>query len=279
MQENRMRRVLVKVGGETLKDPRDRARLAHDLAGVRDQGVQLCVVHGAGPQITALGQRLGVRSTFRGGRRVTDAAMLEAVAMAMAGQVGPLLLAACLEAGLPAVSTPAASGGCVLGRKRPPRSVPGEAELVDFGLVADVAQVDGRMLEALWGAGLVPLLSSLVVDAHGQLLNLNADTLVTALTERVWFDDVVLLTGVPGVYRDLEDKSSHLPELLDTDVRSLIDSGAVQGGMVVKLEEVAAILQRGANAVWIVGFQEPGAVTAALSGQPGLRTVVRAAVK
>jgi acetylglutamate kinase len=157
--------------------------------------------------------------------------------------------------------------------------VPGEAELVDFGLVADVEQVDGRMLEALWGAGLVPLLSSLVVDAHGQLLNLNADTLVTALTERVRFDDVVLLTGVPGVYRDLEDKGSHLPELLDTDVRTLIDSGAVQGGMVVKLEEVAAILQRGANAVWIVGFQQPGAVTAALAGQPGLRTVVRAAVK
>jgi acetylglutamate kinase len=95
MQENRMRRVLVKVGGETLQDPLDRARLAQDLAGVRDQGVQLCVVHGAGPQITALGQRLGVQSTFRGGRRVTDAAMLEAVAMAMAGQVGPLLLAAC----------------------------------------------------------------------------------------------------------------------------------------------------------------------------------------
>lgn len=274
-----MRRVLVKVGGETLKEPADRDRLAADLAGVRDQGVQLCVVHGAGPQITSLGQRLGVQSTFRGGRRVTDPAMLEAVALAMAGQVGPLLLASCLAAGLPAVSTPAASGGCVVGRKRPPRPVPGEAGPMDFGLVADVARVDGRLLEALWGAGLVPLLSSLVADVHGQLLNLNADTLVTALTEQIRFDDVVLLTGVPGVYRDLADPTTHLPELGAADLRSLIDSGAVTGGMVAKLEEVGAILKRGAKAVWILGFQEPGAVTAALAGQPGLRTVVRASPK
>ena len=271
-----MRRVLVKVGGETLLDPQDRARLAADLAGVRAQGVQLCVVHGAGPQITALGAKLGIHSTFRGGRRVTDAAMLEAVAMAMAGQVGPLLLASCLAAGLPAVSTPAASAGCVVGLKRPPRPVPGEAEPVDFGLVADVARVDPTLLEALWHADLVPLLSSLVADPQGQLLNLNADTMVTALTEAVRFDDVVLLTGVPGVFRNLADPSSHLPELAARDLKPLLASGAIQGGMIAKLEEVGAILERGAKAVWIVGYKDAGAVTSALSGRAGTRTVVRA---
>lgn len=272
------RRVLVKVGGETLRDPADRARLAADLRGVVEAGADLCVVHGAGPQITALASQLGLASTFRGGRRVTDEPMLAAVALAMAGEVGPHLLAACLAAGVKGVSTPAASAGTVVGRKRPPRAVAGEPDLVDFGLVAEIASVQPGMIEALWAAGLVPLLSSLVADAQGQLLNLNADSLVTALTEALHFDDVVLVTGVPGVFGDLADPTSHMPNLTDTDLPDLVAKGVVKGGMIPKLEEVATILRRGASAVWIVGFREPGALTQALCGGPGVRTVVRRAI-
>lgn len=269
------RRVLVKVGGETCKELADRQRLARDLAQVIASGAEVCVVHGAGPQITELGKRLGLQSVFRAGRRVTDEPMLQAAAMAMAGQVGADLLAACLQAQVPAVSTPAASAGLVVGKKRPPKVVAGEAEPVDYGLVADVAQVQPRLLEALWSAGLVPLLSSLVCDGDGQLLNLNADSLVTALVQALRIDDVILVTGVPGVYRDLADPSTHLPELVDSDIAGLIASGAVQGGMVAKLEEVAAILKKGADRVALVGFQQEHAIAAALQDQLGLRTVVR----
>ena len=272
------RKILVKVGGETLLDAGDRARLAADLRQVldADSDRRLCVIHGAGPQITALGERLGLQSTFRAGRRVTDAPMLDAVAMAMCGQVGPALLASCVAAGLPAVSTPAASGGLAVGKKRPPKPVPGEAEPVDYGLVADLASVDTRLLETLWAAGFVPLLSSLVSDPRGQLLNLNADSLVTGLTRQLAFSDVVLVTGVPGVYRDLKDPTTHLPEVRAGDIDGLIASGAVQGGMIAKLQEVQEILARGADTVWIVGFREPGAIADALAGKPGTRTRVRA---
>ncbi len=271
----RQRRVLVKVGGETCKDPADRQRLARDLQQVVASGAQLCVVHGAGPQITELGKQLGLASVFRGGRRVTDAPMLQAAAMAMTGQVGAELLAACLAQGVAAVSTPAASAGLVVGKKRPPKPVPGEEELVDFGLVADVAEVRPQLLEALWGAGLVPLLSSLVCDQAGQLLNLNADTLVTALVQALHVDDVILVTGVPGVYRDLADPATHLPDLSADELPGLISSGAVQGGMVAKLEEVGAILKKGAQRVALVGYQQEQAIALALSGGPGIRTVVR----
>lgn len=269
------RRVLVKVGGETCKSPDDRARLARDLRQVVTSGAHLCVVHGAGPQITELGKQLGLSSVFRGGRRVTDAAMLQTAAMAMTGQVGAALLAACLAQGVLAVSTPAASAGLVVGRKRPPKAVAGEAEPVDFGLVADVAEVHPALLEALWSAGLVPLLSSLVCDAQGQLLNLNADTLVTALVQALHIDDVILVTGVPGVYRDLADPTTHLPELTDADLPLLLESGAVQGGMVAKLEEVGAILKKGAQRVALVGYQQEQGIASALCGSDGIRTVVR----
>lgn len=272
---SKRRRVLVKVGGETCKDVADRARLARDLQQVVASGAQLCVVHGAGPQITELGKRLGLSSVFRGGRRVTDAPMLQAAAMAMTGQVGADLLAACLAVGVRAVSTPSASAGLVVGRKRPPKPVPGEESLVDFGLVADVAEVDPALLQALWGADMVPLLSSLVCDVDGQLLNLNADTLVTALVQALEIDDVILVTGVPGVYRDLADPASHLPELTDEDLPRLISSGAVHGGMVAKLEEVGAILKKGAQRVALVGFQQDRGIASALAGGEGLRTMVR----
>lgn len=269
------RRVLVKVGGETLKDPADRLRLARDCKAVVDAGAQLCLVHGAGPQITAMGQALGVQSVFKGGRRVTDAAMLRAVALAMCGEVSVDLLSAALAAGLRAVNLPAAAGGLVVGKKRPPKVVAGEAEPVDYGLVADVASTDPAVIDGLWHAGLTPLLSSLVADASGQLLNLNADSLVTALVPALHIDDVVLVTGVSGVYGQLDDPSSHLPELKDSDIAGLIANGTVTGGMVAKLEEVAAILKKGARQVSIVGYKDEGAIGAALAGGPGTRTVVR----
>ena len=179
------------------------------------------------------------------------------------------------DLGVPAVSTPACSGQLVVGRKRPPRVVAGEPAPIDFGLVADVARVEPRLLDALWQARLVPVLSSLVADAEGQLLNLNADTLVTSLVQAVGFDDVVLVTGVPGVFGDLADPASHLPELDAARIPELISAGVVTGGMVAKLEEVAAILRQGAERVWIVGFREPAAIAGALTGQAGTRTLVR----
>jgi acetylglutamate kinase len=270
------RRILVKVGGETLQALPDRQRLAQDLRAVVDSGCLLCIVHGAGPQITAMAAQLGIPTVFKAGRRVTDAAMLSAVALAMCGEVGPLLMASLLEAGVAGVTTPAASGGLVIGHKRPPKAVRGEAEPVDYGLVADVAAVDPTLVEALWAARRVPVLSSLVADYRGQLLNLNADSLVTALVPALRIDEVVLVTGVPGVYRDLTDPASHLPQLTASEIAGLIASGAVQGGMVAKLEEVAQLLASGARQVTLVGYRDEGAITAALAGSPGLRTVIRA---
>ncbi|MSQ82046.1 MAG: acetylglutamate kinase [Myxococcales bacterium] len=274
MADLRDRKVLIKVGGETVRALADRQRLARDVAAVVATGAQVIVIHGAGPQITELGQRLGIASVFRAGRRVTDAAMLQAVAMAMCGEVGPNLLAAFLGVGLPAVATTAASAGLAIGVKRAPTRVTGESEPVDFGLVADVATVNGALVACLWQAGFVPVLSSLVADADGQLLNVNADTLVTALVPALGIDDVVLVTGVPGVFGDIDDPATHMAHLTPAQIGPLIQSGAVKGGMVAKLEEVAKLLQRGVRRVILTGFGHENAIADALLGRPGLRTIV-----
>ncbi len=275
MSEGARRNVLVKIGGATLRDPAHRALIAADLARVAASDVNLLVVHGGGPQATALARDLGIEPDFRGGRRVTDAAMLDVVKRALVGEAGTDLLAACLGAGLRAVGLSASSGRLVTAQRRPPTRVAGVPEPVDFGFVADVAAVDGALLATLWDGGFVPVLSSVVVDAQGQPLNLNADTLVRSLCGALPFDAVCFVADVPGVFGDLADAASHVPELRVDEVPELIERGVVAGGMIAKLTEMSRIVTQGVDTVWIVGLHEPAPVSSALAGRPGRRTLLR----
>lgn len=274
--EGGARRVLIKIGGGSVATVADRQRTMSDLAAVVRQGAHALVVHGGGPQATALARALGYEPTFKGGRRVTDAAMLDIVQMAVIGQLGGELLAAALVEGLRAVATPAASGAFVRGVRRPPRRVPGADEPVDFGLVADVQAVDPHLVEHLWAGGYLPICSCPVADSQGQMLNLNADTLVRSLAAAMRFDDVVYVADVPGVFRDLSRPDSHIPHIRASEIPDLIADGTVQGGMIAKLDEIAAVVRAGAGAAWIVGSGEPHAVSSALAGEPGRRTRVTA---
>jgi acetylglutamate kinase len=269
------RRVLVKYGGATLADAALRATLAEDLAAAVATGAEIVVIHGGGPQTSALSQRLGLHPTFRAGRRVTDAATLEVAAWTLVGGVATEWLASLLAAGVRAVSTPVASGRLLRARRRPPRLVAGSAEPVDFGEVADPVAVDPSLLEALWTGALVPVLSSLCVDDEGRRLNLNADTAARALAVGLRVDDVISVADVPGVFADLDDPGSHLAELDEREVAARIEDGTVSGGMVAKLEEMVAQLRGGVGTCWIVGAREPRPVSGALTGASGLRTRVR----
>lgn len=273
---SRPRRVLVKLGGATLADAELRRSLAADLAASWAGGVDLVVVHGGGPQTSDLAQRLGLTPVFRAGRRVTDAAMLDVVAMSLVGSVATTALAAMLAAGLPAVSTPIASAGLLRARRRPPRQVADTGELVDFGEVADPAGVDPSLCEALWAARMVPVLSSLCVDDEGRRLNLNADTAARALAVGLRVDDAVSVTDVPGVFRDLDDPTSLIATIAPDEVADLIARGVVRGGMIAKLEEQRELVRAGVGAAWIVGAHEAAPVSSALAGLPGRRTRVAA---
>ncbi len=269
-----MKRVLVKYGGSALESRGDRDRLMADLAAAHDDQTQLLVIHGGGPQASKLARRLGHEPTFKSGRRVTDAAMLEVVVMALIGKVGADLLSAALSAGLPAIAMAAASGGFVVGKRRPPRQVAGEQAPIDFGWVADVVSVDPQPIEHLWSGGYVPLISSPVIDASGQLLNLNADSLVRAVSATLRFDDVIYVVDVGGVFGDLSQPQSHIPKLHPDDIESLIDRGIVQGGMIAKLDEIGQMVRTHVARAWIVGAADDAPVSAALHGAPARRTLI-----
>lgn len=267
--------VVLKIGGELIADPARRAWVASELAALVRLGGSAVVVHGGGPQATALTTRLGLEPNVVGGRRITSPEVLEVMKMTLAGQVSVDLAAACRAAGVRALGLAGVSAGLVRAKKRPPRVVSGCGDApIDFGEVGDVTGVDAEALMALVGAGFVPLVSSLGADDAGRVLNINADIVANDVALAVRAPALVMLTGVNGVLRDLNDPLSRYPVLTVAEAKGLIADGTVKGGMIPKLEESFRLLDKGVGRVCILEAGRPGALSAVLSGSTEQGTVL-----
>lgn len=261
--------VVVKVGGELLGKATELGVLCADLAALAGSGTPVAVVHGGGPQVTALQKRLGLEPRMIAGRRVTDAATLEVIKCAIAGQVNVELCAALCAAGARPVGLHGASGPLVRAHRRPPRIYAGAGpDPVDLGLVGDAEGFDLELLRLLLGAGRVPVVACLGADAAGAVYNINGDVVGNQLAAALGAATLVLVTGAPGVLRDLADPATRLPRLTLADARRAIAEGVVAGGMIPKLEESFAVLGKGVARIAIVGHLRPGDVLAAVR-EPG----------
>jgi acetylglutamate kinase len=266
---------VVKLGGDVLVAPA-LAVAAAEIARARAAGRRLIVVHGGGPQATELGRRLGIEPHLVGGRRITDAATLDVLKMVVAGRLNVDLVAALRAAGAPAVGL-AGSSGLVRAHRRAPRAVSGSGgAAVDFGLVGDVDGFDLALLDALDGAGYLPVVACLAAgqdsqDLGGQVLNINADVVASALAAAVGATALVACTAVGGVRRDKDDPATRIPRLTVEEARQTIRSGAVQGGMIPKLEEAFVPLAAGVGAVHIVA---PAEISLALAAPGSVGTLL-----
>ncbi|MCK6570390.1 acetylglutamate kinase [Myxococcota bacterium] len=264
-----MSALLIKIGGEVFLGDELQAVAADTASAVRD-GHRVVLVHGGGPQATALQKALGQTPQVVGGRRITDAATLDVMKMVVGGKLNMDLCSALTAAGVRPVGLTGASSQAVAATKRPPRVVSGGGpEPIDFGLVGDITGVNGPLLELLWSAGYVPVVACLAADARGQILNVNADIVANQIGRHLRVDHVVLVTGAPGVLRDIGDPASRLPRLTLAEARAAIADGTVTGGMIPKLEESMAVLEGdGIAMVHIVGKIRPGDIRRAID-EPG----------
>ena len=268
--------VVVKLGGDVLEGPTLMAVAADlwDAASGTDPddarnagatGRRLMVVHGGGPQATAMSERLGLVPHLVGGRRITDAATLDVMKMIVAGRINVDLVAALRALGVAAVGL-AGSSGVVRARRRPPRVVAGGGDTpFDFGLVGDVEDFDLDLFRLLGDAGYLPVLAALGAGDGGQVLNINADVIASQLAVAVSASALVAVTAVGGVRRDKADPATRIARLTATEARAAIAAGRVVGGMIPKLEEAFAPLAAGVPAVHIVA---PGEIARALAA-PG----------
>ena len=233
---------VVKLGGAVLADA-EGIRMV--WAGVaRLPGA--VVVHGGGPQATALARRLGHEPRILAGRRVTGDLDLDVALYALRGRLNAQLVASARAAGVRAAGVSGADGALVTVTRRPPVEVDGEP--VDFGHVGDVASVDPALVIALWGAGFVPVVAPVCADAAGALYNVNADTvafeIAAALGARL-----ELVTEAGGVRRDADDPDSGIRQLDGAEVDAGVAEGWIAGGMRPKLEVARVALARGAPSV------------------------------
>lgn len=262
---------VVKIGGELALDVK---RLSNTVGRAVQQflaaGIKVAIVHGGGPQATELSKKLGLETKQVAGQRVTDEATLEVVKQALGG-VGVNVASAMRLAQVTAIATSGVSAGIVEASRRPPVKI-GD-ELVDYGLVGDVTNVNVSLLESLAKAGVVTVIGCLASDAHGQVYNVNADTVATRLAGRLGAARLFLVSNVPGVLADKNDASTRFPMLTPTEARAQIASGAIQGGMIPKVEESLAMLDEGIGAIHIVGL-EPESAILDEAREPGSRGTV-----
>jgi acetylglutamate kinase len=247
--------LVIKLGGDVLEGAALAAVAESVRAIVHETSHALAIVHGGGAQVTALAGRLGLETRMVGGRRITDAAALDVLEMVVAGKLNVELCAALQGRGVRAVGLHAGSG-ILRARKRPPRVISGAGpEPIDLGLVGDVVSFDLPLLEALWAASRVPVLSSLGLDGSA-VLNLNADLAASQLAAALRATSLVAVTAVGGVRRVKDDPATRIGRLTMDEARAAIASGVVQGGMIPKLEEAFVPLEAGVGRVQIVAPAE-----------------------
>ncbi len=266
--------VVVKYGGHAMGDERLAETFGADIALLKQVGVNPVVVHGGGPQINDMLKRLKITSTFVDGLRVTDAAMVEVVEMVLAGTVNKQVAGLINRAGALAVGICGKDGGLIRARKlRRTLRDPGSRieHVLDLGFVGEPEHVDVRVLHALTGAGLIPVIAPVGVGADGQTYNINADTVAGAVAGALAATRLLMLTDVPGV---LDAEGRLIPEMTVADARAAIAAGVITGGMIPKVENCIEALQRGVRGAVILDGRQPHACLLELFIERGLGTLI-----
>ena len=268
---------VVKLGGDVLNDPEVLEEVTGQLALLSSLSIRLVVVHGGGPQASALSRRLGQEPQMVAGRRVTDDAALEVATMVYAGQLNVALLAALRGHRVQAVGLSGVDADLITAHRRPPVTVvddAGRSREVDYGHVGDLDRVDPRVLTTLMDARFVPVVASLAGDDEGKVYNVNADTVAEALATALRAQKLIFLTGAPGVLRDRNDPSTLVTFADPDDLASLMASGALAGGMRPKVEACIRAATGGVERTHIVDGRAPDALLLEVFTGAGCGTMI-----
>jgi len=267
--------VVVKYGGHAMGEEAMLDSFARDIAMLMVAGLYPVVVHGGGPQINAMLQRLSIKSTFVDGLRVTDAAMVEVVEMVLAGTVNKQVAAAINKAGALAVGISGKDGNLVRARKvtRTKKDPDSNIERVlDLGFVGEPAVIDTRVLKAMRAADVIPVIAPVGVGEDGQTYNINADTVAGAIAAALGAARLLMLTDVVGV---LDREKKLLAELSLADCDRLMADGTISGGMIPKVETCMEAVRGGVGGAVILDGRVPHAVLIELLTDSGLGTLIR----
>ncbi len=268
--------VVIKYGGHAMGDQRLAEMFGRDIALLQQVGVNPIVVHGGGPQINDMLARLAIKSTFVDGLRVTDAAMVEVVEMVLAGSVNKHVADLINRAGALAVGVCGKDGNMIRARRMRRTSKDPDSRIeqaLDLGFVGEVAHVDVRVIHALTGAGLIPVIAPVGMGDDGQTYNINADTAAGAIAGALGAARLLMLTDVAGV---LDADRKLIPDMTISDVAAKLADGTITGGMIPKVETCVEAVRAGVRAAVILDGRQPHASLLELFIESGSGTLIRA---
>ena len=260
--------VVIKYGGNALAGASESDALgsfAKDVALLHAVGIKPVVVHGGGPQISALMERLGKTPSFHNGLRVTDAETMEIVSMVLLGTVNPQLVSAINQHGAPAVGVSGQDANMFMVTSRDSA----------LGFVGDITKVDATIVKQMLDDSQIPVVATLGTDNTGQAYNINADTAAGALAEALGAQKLVYLTDIAGVRADKDDQGSLLRQATTSQLRSLLGSGAIDGGMIPKITSALEALESGVEKVHFIDGRTPHTLLLEIFTQSGIGTEIR----
>jgi acetylglutamate kinase len=266
---------VVKAGGAVFGDEDATRELVEQLGILHEVGIHVVLVHGGGPQSTALAEALDIPSHFVEGRRVTDERSLQVATMVLNGIINTRVLAICRDIGLPAIGMSGVDAGLIHAHRRPPVALAGDAGgTIDYGFVGDIDSVDSGVLQRQLDAGFLPIISPLSADEDGILLNINADTVAAAIAVALKAEKLILVTGAPGILDDPKDPSSLVSYLDLADLERMRAEGRLETGMKPKADAIRFAVKGGVPRVHVISWQVPDSLLLEVFTNEGTGTLV-----
>jgi len=266
IQRFRGRVIVVKYGGNAMVDPALATTFAEDIVLMHSVGLRPVVVHGGGPQISDLMERLGKVPEFRDGQRVTDAETVDIARMVLVGKVNRDIVGSINVHGPLAVGVSGEDAGLIRAEARHP----------DLGFVGDVEAVNPSILVRLLAEELIPVVSTIGADASGQAYNINADAVAGALAEALGAEKVIYLTDIEGLLADLDDPTSLISHIDAKALQAMVDDGTLTGGMIPKIAACLHAVAGGVGSAHLLDGRLPHVVLLELFSDAGVGTMITA---
>lgn len=267
--------VVIKYGGNAMLNADLKRCVIQDIVLMKYIGLRPVVVHGGGPEITALLKQMGKQSTFVSGLRVTDEETMAAAEMVLAGKINTELVALLNRNGVRAVGLNGKDAGLIQARKHLATVYEdGQSREVDIGFVGDVAEINPDIVWTLLNNDYVPVIAPIGAGAAGESYNINADYVAGEIAGALRAEKLVLLTDVEGIYQDYHDKNTFVSSLSFSEAKRMIREGSIDGGMIPKVEACIRALSGGAAKAHVIDGRQIHSLLLEIFTDTGIGTEV-----
>ena len=264
--------IVIKYGGSAMVNPVAREQFIQDVVLMKYVGINPVIVHGGGPEINEMLQKIGKESKFVAGNRVTDEETVEIVEMVLSGKVNKGIVADINKYGGKAAGLSGKDGNMVFVEKK---FVEADGEKIDIGFVGEIKEINTEVIKLLESNDVIPVISSIGVDKNGQTYNINADYVAGAIAGKLQADRLVFLTDVDGIFLDYHDKQTLIDEIDVKKVNDLIERGIISGGMLPKVTTCLNAIENGVENVVILNGKLEHSVILELFTVEGAGTLIK----